>query len=322
LPEAVGPSISKGFQQLKTQVNAKAFFLRTGFRFRDRWTWWNPKTRLDAHGEPFHSGMDFVVFEGADGQVHGMNHREVPVMAAGKVHWIYDDLMQRTVVVETVSNDTPVYTVYMHIRPREGLRVGDSLPAGEMLGTIVPSKNQKSIIAPHLHFGVCVIPDEPDRRADTMTDDRMNLWIKQGQAIFVDPLDLIPNEQRREMFIEGTHLTLPGAGEVVTADPAQADAKKSENPFDIVLVGRAEDWEIQSGDLAIPHESLEVSPETVPLMTDDKLESFYRQSGPPPAKNLARFRFIGTVGVGRADWDSTPPPSEPDWRISRIRLSS
>jgi REP element-mobilizing transposase RayT len=32
--------------------------------------------------------------------------------------------------------------------------------------------------------------------------------------------------------------------------------------------------------------------------------------------------FMGVVGVGRADLNSTPPPSEPDWRISRIRLSS
>ncbi len=28
------------------------------------------------------------------------------------------------------------------------------------------------------------------------------------------------------------------------------------------------------------------------------------------------------IGVGRADWFRLPPPSEPDWRISRIRLSS
>ena len=32
------------------------------------------------------------------------------------------------------------------------------------------------------------------------------------------------------------------------------------------------------------------------------------------------MRFLGKIGVGRADC-SAPPPSEPDVRVSRIRLS-
>jgi hypothetical protein len=269
----VGTLLGMGLVRFADRIDAKSWFIRTGMGGNSEWTWWNLLTRLFSHGESVHGGTDLVLYRDSDGHMHGMENVQVPALTSGTIRWVFDDIMGRTVIVQTGS----IYVRYMHLMPfdpnapdnrQENLRPGDSVTAGQIIGIVQRSKNEKSVVAPHLDLGVFTIPQEEDRNTLIMTDMQLNDWARLGKIRPLDVLEIIPAEVRAKLFVEAPEadlkigpilvvsdekndriatkkmiaLAIPGQRDITTcATPAQQMELEKERaqaglpPFDIVL---------------------------------------------------------------------------------------
>lgn len=93
----------------------------------------------------FHTGLDFAAEEGAD----------VLACVDGTVESITrSDVLDGTVV--TLTHENGVKTVYSFIDVAEGLKVGDKVARGDVIGTIAEPTGKEYKEGAHLHFEVFV----------------------------------------------------------------------------------------------------------------------------------------------------------------------
>lgn len=102
---------------------------------------------------------DWRTHEGVD--LSAASGQEVLAAADGTVYTIYDDKnFGMTVVLRHADGYT---THYSNLAEEVAVRVGDSVSAGAVLGTVGQTANTETAIAPHLHFAVYCsnVPTDP-----------------------------------------------------------------------------------------------------------------------------------------------------------------
>lgn len=102
---------------------------------------------------------DWRTHEGVD--LSAATGQEVLAAADGTVHTIYEDKsFGMTVVLRHANGYT---THYSNLAEEVSVRVGDSVSAGDVLGTVGQTANIETATAPHLHFAVYCsnIPTDP-----------------------------------------------------------------------------------------------------------------------------------------------------------------
>lgn len=102
---------------------------------------------------------DWRTHEGVD--LSAALGQEVLAAADGTVHTIYEDkALGMTVVLRHANGYT---THYSNLAEEVSVRVGDSVSAGDVLGTVGQTANIETATAPHLHFAVYCssVPADP-----------------------------------------------------------------------------------------------------------------------------------------------------------------
>ncbi len=89
-----------------------------------------------------HNGIDIAAAEGT----------EVVAAADGEVYTVYnDDLMGTTVVIKHLNGYT---TKYASLCETLSVQVGDSVTAGQVIGTVGATALAETALGPHVHFAV------------------------------------------------------------------------------------------------------------------------------------------------------------------------
>jgi len=173
-----------------------------GMRFGSMAKWWGDCGQRDFP----HEGVDLCLYEDRRGEVRRLDETtHIPVMAAGTVQAIFKDYLGQAVIVEHGSaadregadRESRYLSVYAHTRPRNDLRPGDVIGAGEVIATIADTRRSKAKILPHLHLSLSIpAPDlvyenfvwnimrDPDRV--TLTDP---MYFIDGPWRALDPTD-------------------------------------------------------------------------------------------------------------------------------------
>ena len=103
----ISNSLATGLLKMLIDNSGAQWLIRKGMGYGDRDTWWNNKSRLDAHNEEKHLGIDLAAYVGLDGRIRTVRPgTAVPVMLSGKVKWVSEDNMQSTVAVQNAFGET------------------------------------------------------------------------------------------------------------------------------------------------------------------------------------------------------------------------
>ena len=89
-----------------------------------------------------HKGVDFAAEEGT----------QVMSMADGKVESITEDVLTGTQIV--VDHGDGLKTVYCFVTAADGLKAGDEVSKGEVIGTVAKANGSEYKDGPHLHLEV------------------------------------------------------------------------------------------------------------------------------------------------------------------------
>lgn len=161
-----------------------------GMQFNSPHKWWGD---LGPRDFP-HEGVDFCLYEDRSGQVHRLDQKtHIPVMADGVVRAIFKDYLGQALIVE--HDDLPgegIYlSIYAHTRPREGLRRGHAVRAGDIIATIADTRHSKARILPHLHLSI-------GRPAPDLVYENFvwNIMRDPDRVILMDPMDMIDGPWR------------------------------------------------------------------------------------------------------------------------------
>lgn len=114
--------------------------------------WWGDFGRRDFP----HEGLDFCLFRDAAGRLRRLDARTlIPAVYGGRVRALFDDYLGQAVVVEHDHPAAPpakTIAVYAHTTPREDIRPGVAVRAGEIIASIADTADAKADIRPHLHL--------------------------------------------------------------------------------------------------------------------------------------------------------------------------
>lgn len=164
--------------------------IEPGMDFAGPDNWWNEKTRWDSHREPEHRGIDLAYL------VDNSN-RQVPLNSSAQLIWLtngtivsqFKDLVGQSIVVLTA--DLSHLLFYVHTNPTIPLRVGASVEAENIFGTIaepLPKSNSSA----HLHFGVAVVKDTSKIENDSIKNfEDIERLISEEAIQFVDPKSIL-----------------------------------------------------------------------------------------------------------------------------------
>jgi hypothetical protein len=133
-----------------------------------------------------HEGVDLCFFKTASGACCRMDDTmAIPMTGNGRiVHMMADFLGQTVVVEQAAAGGRALLTLYAHIQPEKGLRVGDRLSTGEVFARIAPINNPKISLLPHLHISMAWADQLPDYAEWSWK--RLNQC---GPQCFIDPLN-------------------------------------------------------------------------------------------------------------------------------------
>lgn len=122
--------------------------------FNSSHSWWGT-----GRPRPYtHEGVDLCFFESETGNRYRLDDStRVPMAATGRILAIIDDFIGKTIVCDYfcgLETSRPAYVLYAHIRPEQGLRIGDAVEVGECIARIAPVDPKKSPLPPHLHLSL------------------------------------------------------------------------------------------------------------------------------------------------------------------------
>jgi murein DD-endopeptidase MepM/ murein hydrolase activator NlpD len=116
--------------------------------------WWGDHGQRDFP----HEGVDLCLYENFDGQLLRLDATtRIPVIAGGVVRAIFKDYLGRAIIVEHddfQNGEGTCLSVYAHTLPREDLRPGVPVRAGDIIATIADTRRSKAKILPHLHLSL------------------------------------------------------------------------------------------------------------------------------------------------------------------------
>jgi len=153
-----------------------------GMLFSSMDKWWGAAGKRHSS----HEGIDLCFFKTASGCYCRMDDTmAIPMAGDGRVVHMMADFLGQTVVTKQPDDSGRAFlTLYAHILPEKGLRVGDRLSKGEVFARIAPINNPKISLLPHLHISMAWADQLPDYAQWSWK--RLNQW---GPECFIDPLE-------------------------------------------------------------------------------------------------------------------------------------
>jgi murein DD-endopeptidase MepM/ murein hydrolase activator NlpD len=140
--------------------------LTPGMLFQAGEQWWGEQRRRPTP----HEGLDLCCFEDAAGRLNRLDaNTRIPATFAGRIIRIAPDFLGESVYLSHrifSAAGGQLHTLYGHLKPRLGLKVGQEVAAGEIIGTISEGPaGPKAPIAPHLHITLAWLraPRAPER---------------------------------------------------------------------------------------------------------------------------------------------------------------
>lgn len=138
------------------RVGVKQWLFYPGMLFRSSSSWWGTGRPRDFT----HEGLDLCFFETIDGKRFRLDSSvHIPVTQPGKILYIIDDFIGKTIVWEPMCNSRksiPICVIYAHVTPENRLKAGDAFSGGEHIARIAPVDPDKTPMPSHLHLSVMV----------------------------------------------------------------------------------------------------------------------------------------------------------------------
>ncbi|BHH85993.1 peptidoglycan DD-metalloendopeptidase family protein [Desulforhopalus sp. 52FAK] len=188
-------------EQNNCLAGMKRLYLYPGMEFRSEIKWW---ADTGQRATP-HEGVDICYFIDSNGQeCRVTSELRVPVMARGRVLTIIKDYLGETVFLDHQYEQLSRFvSIYAHITPLPDLKNGDTVYAGDVIGTVTDTKGKKNRIPAHLHISLMTIAKEvPAEKFD------WDMLSYPEDAKLIDPLTMIdtkkveciPRNHWKEMF--------------------------------------------------------------------------------------------------------------------------
>jgi len=157
-----------------------------GMRFQALQKWWGDQ---GSRAVP-HEGLDLYSFEEALGRVQTVDHQtQIPAAFAGQVVNIDRDFLGKSIFISHAiyaDDGRQLLSAVGHTVPKEGLKPGQPVAAGEIIAAVSGFPGRKTSLPPHLHLTFAWVPK--DVRVDQLT--WKNLGHDPGITL-IDPLAVI-----------------------------------------------------------------------------------------------------------------------------------
>ena len=160
--------------------------LHPGMLFQAVEKWWGDQ---GLRAVP-HEGLDLYRFEAAGGRVVTVDHQtQIPAAFAGQVVKIDRDFLGKSIFILHAiytADGRQLLSAVGHTIPREGLKAGHMVAAGEIIAAVAGFPDKKGNLPPHLHLTFAWAPK--DVRLEQRT--WKNLGRDPGIRL-IDPLSVI-----------------------------------------------------------------------------------------------------------------------------------
>lgn len=166
----------------------KRLYLYPGMEFRSEIKWWPDK---GIRPTP-HEGVDICYYIDSSGKECKVTPAfRVPVMASGKIMAISKDYLGMTVFLDHQYAEVSRFlSIYAHITPLSNLETGDTVYAGDVIGTVADTTGKKNRIPAHLHISLMSISRSiPAEKFD------WNMISYPKNAKLIDPLKMLDTEK-------------------------------------------------------------------------------------------------------------------------------
>ena len=186
------PEIHSQFMEFMLEHNRprmdgfKGWVFHPGMLFQALGKWWGDQ---GPRAVP-HEGLDLYSFETTDGRVQTVDQQtQIPAAFAGQVVKIDRDFLGKSIYISHAiySDDgRQLLSAVGHTIPRDGLKTGQQVAAGEIIAAVAGFSGKKTNLPPHLHLTFAWVP--ADFRVDQLT--WKNLGHDPGIRL-IDPLTVI-----------------------------------------------------------------------------------------------------------------------------------
>jgi hypothetical protein len=164
----------------------KGWVFHPGMLFQAREKWWGDQ---GLRAVP-HEGLDMYSFEEALGRVQTVDQQTlIPAAFAGQVVKIDRDFLGKSIYISHAiytDDGRQLLSAVGHTIPREGLKTGQQVAAGEIIAAVARFLGKQSNLPPHVHLTFAWVPK--DFRVDQLTWN--NLGHDPGITL-IDPLTVI-----------------------------------------------------------------------------------------------------------------------------------
>jgi hypothetical protein len=157
-----------------------------GMRFQASEKWWGDRGRRPAP----HEGLDLYSFADEAGRVKTVDPQtQIPAAFGGHIAKIHPDFLGKSIFMSHeifAQGDRRLLSAFGHTVPRDTLKVGQYVAAGESIGTIAGIFGKSTDLPAHLHLTFAWVPAD-------VTPDRLtwkNLVDDPGITL-IDPLTVI-----------------------------------------------------------------------------------------------------------------------------------
>lgn len=171
---------------IRNMLDVKEWLFSPGMLFGSSEKWWGDR---GTRGVP-HEGCDLCFYRSSAGPIMTLEPgTQIPVLYDGQIVQIVGDFIGRTIFVRHPrheENDWELYTLYGHVKPKEGLSPGMHIQAGDTIGGISAPREGKSAPPAHLHLSAAlIVKGFPPAGLD------WNVFGSPEKAFFIDPIPLI-----------------------------------------------------------------------------------------------------------------------------------
>ena len=186
------PEIQSQFMEFMLEHNRprmdgfKSWVFHPGMRFQALQKWWRDQ---GLRAVP-HEGLDLYSFETDGGGVKTVDHQtQIPAAFAGQVVKIDQDFLGKSIYIRHAiytAGGRQLLSALGHTIPRDGLKTGQQVAAGEIIAAVSGVPGKKTNLPPHVHLTFAWVP--VDFRLEQLT------WKNLGQdpgIRLIDPLAVV-----------------------------------------------------------------------------------------------------------------------------------
>ncbi|MDO9531711.1 MAG: peptidoglycan DD-metalloendopeptidase family protein [Deltaproteobacteria bacterium] len=186
------PEIHSRFMEFMLEHNRprmdgfKGWVFHPGMLFQALGKWWGDQ---GLRAVP-HEGLDLYSFEVGGGGLESVDQQtQIPAAFAGQVVKIDRDFLGKSIYINHAiySDDgRQLLSAVGHTVPRDGLKIGQPVAAGEIIAVVAGFPGKKTNLPPHLHLTFAWVP--ANFRLEQLTWN--NLGHDAGISL-IDPLTVI-----------------------------------------------------------------------------------------------------------------------------------